>query len=207
MRVAPVALFCLNKPEKLIPLVTDSAIVTHTHKFGIDGAILQALAVHQSLNLDPKDKINPEEFIKELLSKMEQVEPCKDKLGLPQSQQYKIQLNEILRLLANPERAHPDGVIDALGHSVSAQFSVPTAIFCFLRAQSVISEIVTDNPFRRTLQYAISLGGDTDTIASMAGAICGAFYGDSVISENVMKHCEGSDEIVEMADSLLKISY
>lgn len=206
MRVSPVALFCYNKPDKLIKLVTDSAIITHTHKFGIGGAILQALAVHQSLNLDPKDKINPEEFIKELLSKMEEVEPSMDKLGLAQTQQYKIQLNEILRLLANPERAHPDGVIDALGHSVSAQFSVPTAIFCFLRAQSVISDIVTDNPLRRTLQYAISLGGDTDTIASMAGAICGAFYGESVVSENVMKHCEGFEEIIQTADNLLEVS-
>jgi poly(ADP-ribose) glycohydrolase ARH3 len=64
----------------------------------------------------------------------------------------------------------------------------------------------TENPFRRTIQYAISLGGDTDTIANMAGAIAGAYYGYGSISENLQKHCEATRQFIEYADKLHKIA-
>lgn len=61
----------------------------------------------------------------------------------------------------------------------------------------------TDNIFRRVIQYAISLGGDTDTIASMAGALAGAHLGADSINANILKHCEGVDMAVSLADELL----
>jgi len=64
----------------------------------------------------------------------------------------------------------------------------------------------TENPFRRTIQYAISLGGDTDTIASMAGAIAGAYYGYSTVSKNLQKHCEATEQFIAYADKLHKIT-
>lgn len=60
----------------------------------------------------------------------------------------------------------------------------------------------TDNPFRRTIQYAISLGGDTDTIASMAGAIAGAYYGIDSINENLQNLAEGKEIIDSLAIKL-----
>lgn len=62
----------------------------------------------------------------------------------------------------------------------------------------------TNNPFRRAIQYAITLGGDTDTIASMAGAIAGAYYGDTGISTALQKHCEDAGDTMELADELLE---
>lgn len=59
---------------------------------------------------------------------------------------------------------------------------------------------------RRTLEYAITLGGDTDTIASMAGSICGALYGEEVISKNILAHCEGLEDIQTMAGELFEAS-
>lgn len=59
--------------------------------------------------------------------------------------------------------------------------------------------------FRRTIQYAITLGGDTDTIASMAGAIAGAYLGVEAINENMLKHCEFHEEMLEMADDLFAV--
>lgn len=49
----------------------------------------------------------------------------------------------------------------------SCQGSVPQAIVAFLEAES----------FEDALLNAISIGGDSDTIASMAGAMAEAFYG------------------------------
>ncbi len=50
---------------------------------------------------------------------------------------------------------------------VSCQGSVPEAIIAFLE--------LTD--FEDAIRKAVSLGGDSDTIACVAGAIAGAFYG------------------------------
>ena len=94
-------------------------------------------------------------------------------------------------------------VVNMLGHSVNALYSVPTAIYCFLRnVQTADSDV---NPFTQTLEYTISLGGDTDTIGSMACALSGAYYGDSWISEGLAKHCESSEEIILLADQLCEI--
>ncbi|GAB2765781.1 ADP-ribosylglycohydrolase family protein [Salinimicrobium soli] len=51
---------------------------------------------------------------------------------------------------------------------VSCQGSVPEAIICFLDSSS----------YESAIRLAISLGGDSDTIACMAGSIAEAFYND-----------------------------
>jgi len=51
---------------------------------------------------------------------------------------------------------------------VSCQDSVPEAIIAFLES----------NDFENAIRLAISLGGDSDTIAAMAGSIAEAFYGE-----------------------------
>ena len=51
---------------------------------------------------------------------------------------------------------------------VSCQGSVPEAIIAFLESTN----------FEDAIRNAISIGGDSDTIASMAGAMAEAFYGD-----------------------------
>jgi ADP-ribosylglycohydrolase len=57
----------------------------------------------------------------------------------------------------------------------TAPGSVPEAIFVFL----------VSNSYEETIRNAVSIGGDTDTIACMSGGIAEAFYGS--IPENIMK--------------------
>lgn len=52
--------------------------------------------------------------------------------------------------------------------AVSCQGSVPQAIMAFLQSDD----------FESTVRNAISIGGDSDTIACIAGSIAHAFYGD-----------------------------
>lgn len=103
------------------------------------------------------------------------------------------------------KKKHPpsdEEVVNVLGHSVNALYSVPTALYCFLKnSQSQGEKSIT-----HTLEYAISLGGDTDTIASMACALAGSYYSDSCITENMKKHCENSEEIIQLADQLYEIA-
>jgi ADP-ribosylglycohydrolase len=57
--------------------------------------------------------------------------------------------------------------------SLRAIESVPAAIGAF---------VLTDS-FRDGVVLAVNLGGDTDTIGAMAGAIAGAYYGYSQIPQ------------------------
>ena len=52
--------------------------------------------------------------------------------------------------------------------------SVPQALYCFLEA----------NDFEQSLRLALSIGGDTDTNAAIAGSVAGAFYG---IEDNLVE--------------------
>ena len=62
-----------------------------------------------------------------------------------------------------------------------------------------------DEPFERSIIYAVTLGGDTDTIATMAGAIAGAYHGLEAIPKSWIDVCEGIDEAMDSGEELLKI--
>lgn len=200
MRVAPVALFCHNKPlADVLHLAKKSAEITHTHREGVNGTILQALAIHKVILL-AENKLDSQRFLTDLEAEMQEVEEGGEE------NEFSQKLKEIARLL----RIDPsdEQVVNRLGDSYSALKSVPTAIYCFLR--TVNGQNLTDsqkeNPFRHAIEYAITLGGDTDTIASMTGALCGGYYGESSISKNVLAHCEGYDEICELSGKLYEAS-
>ena len=59
-----------------------------------------------------------------------------------------------------------------------------------------------DSPVERAVIYAISLGGDTDTIATMAGAISGAMFGLTAIPQKWQTMCESSEKTIRLAEAL-----
>ncbi|XP_015127905.1 ADP-ribose glycohydrolase ARH3 isoform X2 [Diachasma alloeum] len=212
MRVSPVSLFCHNNYERLVDMARRQAMLTHTHKDGVNGAILQAIAIEKTISLDPNQELDPKKFIDDLIDRMNNIEKDEEEfleMDEAEIKPYKTQLirmkNMIKKSLKNPNRLDVEEVVTNLGTSVRAMHAVPTAIFCFLYAQNPIPGINTDNPFRRAIQYAITLGGDTDTIASMAGAIAGAYYGDERINSNMLKHCECSQDFAKLGDQLFDI--
>lgn len=199
MRIAPLALFCLkSSKEDLIRMAREQAVITHTHELAVNGAILQALAVHQALLLDSSQELNSNAFLYNLEEDMKEVEE--------EDKSYQTQIQEIRKLINSANEPSNELVINALGHNIAALFSVPTAIYCFLRSEKPdkIPDIDTENPFRKCLEYSIGLGGDTDTIASMACSISGAYRGDATISENLLKHCEESEMLTQIAEDLFK---
>jgi len=60
-----------------------------------------------------------------------------------------------------------DGIREGFWFNETCQGTVPPAIQCFLESES----------FEDAVRIAVSLGGDSDTIACITGAIAGAFYG------------------------------
>ena len=170
MRVHPVGLFFDNL-DSVIENAEISAKITHAHADGINGAVLQAAAVHCALN----DLSNEEtlKVVKNLARKFE-------------SDNYDQQLDDVISMLEETEHDFVRGY--QLGNSVSALESVPTALYSYLRARDPVEGLETENRFERTLQLAMTFGGDSDTICSMAGAIAGALYGESEIPGDRFAH-------------------
>ncbi|CAG5116914.1 unnamed protein product [Candidula unifasciata] len=216
MRIAPAALFAFhdNDLAKLKVLVSSITRITHTHHLAINGAILQAFAVDQSLR-QQQQPVDADEFIDSLISKMKPVEeessagktPADNtrekKDGHPTPYCYK--LLKIKELLKNRD-LHVEDVVNELGNDVSAFGSVPAAVFSFLKAATQnIPELNGRNKFEQTVLYAIGLGGDTDTIATMAAAIAGALYGMEQIPKAWQIYCEGVEDAERAAEELFKL--
>ena len=76
-----------------------------------------------------------------------------------------------------------DEIRPTYSFDVTCQGSVPQAIECFLESRD----------FEDAVRSAISLGGDGDTQAAMAGAIAEAYYGiPEEISNKVMNYLDGT---------------
>lgn len=84
-----------------------------------------------------------------------------------------------------------------LGNGIEALESAPTAIASFA---------LTPDSYADTIANVIFLGGDTDTMAAMAGAISGSFLGIDAIPPNLLQRLEtspqGRDFLLRLADQL-----
>lgn len=177
LRVAPIGLLCSSNPAKLREIAYKSSSITHSHELGKEGAALQAYAVALALNAPSDEEIDREAFLLKLQN-------------FAQTQLYKEKIANTKELLGEQDRAR---VVAVLGNGIEALNSVPTAIYCFLKQPK---------SYKDSVIYAISLGGDTDTIASMAGAISGAYLGVEAIPQEWRLKLENKAYIEDLAEKL-----
>lgn len=74
MRIAPVALYFNNDYKTMIHVARNATKITHTNSLGIHGALLQCIAIQQSLHIDPKNSVDPSKFCQELQNKIREIE-------------------------------------------------------------------------------------------------------------------------------------
>ncbi|XP_029427234.1 ADP-ribose glycohydrolase ARH3 [Rhinatrema bivittatum] len=183
-----------------------SAKLTHNCSLGYNGAILQALAVHYAM----QGQLDWGEYLDLLIGHMKEVEGNKKslddarRLDLVQFP-FSYRLQKIKEFLHRDSVAKQD-VIAELGNGIAALQSVPTAIYSFLRCMEPDPDIPAHyNKLQRTIIYCISLGGDTDTIATMAGAIAGAYYGEEQVPLSWKQSCEAFSETEAAAERLYEL--
>jgi hypothetical protein len=86
-----------------------------------------------------------------------------------------------------------------LGKQKTASCGIPMIPKCLLTWLSHL--------YKTTMLAKIyKLGGDTDTIGAMAGAIWGAFNGCDAIDKSTIKCVENSAKIIELSEQLSAIS-
>ena len=175
MRVAPVALYAYPSQHKAAEIAHHTALITHTHPEGIDGAVMQAVAVTALLRQTSTD--DPSEITSVLLSHA----------------RTSVFRNKLMFIDRHIGDRPLDEIADVLGTGIAAHTSVPTALACFLAHPDDFADAVT---------AAISLGGDTDTIAAMTGALAGAYHGYSAIPEP-WRAVEDAGQLIALADSLV----
>jgi poly(ADP-ribose) glycohydrolase ARH3 len=174
MRVAPVGLFFRDSPIRLWEQARLSALPTHIHPLGIEGAQVLALAVGLCSQY--------EDFVRtDFFGQLSQA--CT-------SPEYKVRLQKAAAVQSADDLA-------ALGNRIEALESMPTAIASFA---------LTPTSFADTIGNVILLGGDTDTLAAMAGALAGAYLGTPGIPSRLVELLESSPKgrayLIELADRL-----
>lgn len=103
-------------------------------------------------------------------------------------------------------------------YGIPAVETIPLALFAFMVASDVrcvneLSAKLNSNdpfgefsPIERVLFYAISLGGETNKVASMAAALAGAFYSSKDLPRCMAEMCEGANESVYHAQKLFDLA-
>lgn len=181
MRIAPVGLYYRDSIETLIQISFQSSRITHAHPLGKEGAALQAYAISLVANSNPSAPFDHARFF-QLLA------------GVVNNPVYREKLDKMLLLLEDKDQLR---VVLELGNGIEAHTAVPAAIFSF---------VANPDSFERAVIYAISLGGDTDTIGAMAGAISGAYLGLDSVPGKWLRKLENRVYIEALAEELWKMS-
>jgi poly(ADP-ribose) glycohydrolase ARH3 len=195
MRIAPVGLaFRHASDQSLREAVNIALLCTHVHPDGVDGAFAQAKAVARlAVTDDPNDFDGPK-----LLA------------GLQSTAKGRV-LNEKLTLLGTSltEGWSAEKFLSFIcsPNEYGAQFQIHAAeavccaLWAFLRYFRDPAECIVQ---------AVALGGDTDTVAAMAGALSGALHGTAWIPQLWFDQMEnqpgiGRDYIIETGRQLAKL--
>jgi ADP-ribosylglycohydrolase len=204
MRIAPVGI-AFPAGESLLDHVRSACLVTHNTPVAIAGAAAVAAAVSagiDGLNL-PAALANA--AARDAPSTLGEFTPGTSlALDVPQAApappapqpadiaaRIEWAVAEVPR--RSPERA-ANFIVEHIGTSLATAESVPAA-FAVLSA-------VPDDPWRACL-LAASLGGDSDTIAAMAGAIAGACHGLSAFPDHAIATVDAHGlGLTELADAL-----
>jgi poly(ADP-ribose) glycohydrolase ARH3 len=188
MRVAPVGAFYHHDPSALHGAAVAQAQVTHAHPDGVAGAVVQAhavgIALFAGLHQQP---IRPDYFLRAVAGRI---------LARGMGDEHLL-----FRLQAAAQFAMHgsslDELRDEIGNGVTALEAVPAALALFLAARGEVQE---------TLGMALQLGGDTDTIAAMAGALAGAYWGEDELPASALEalaaETRGVDYVRAVADRL-----
>lgn len=188
MRAAPIGCFYYHDEAALRDAAFLQSRVTHAHPLAQAGSFLQAYAVARLLGRNPEEPFDPLGFLSHLAAVIPE-EAVSFERAFERIEVF---------LRGAPGR---EEVIDRLGHDSRVIRSQPTALYAFLSHHRSFEDAVV---------YAVSLGGDADTLGAMTGALAGAYHGVHAIPRRWWKALEntskGRDYIAGLAERLADLA-
>ena len=167
MRVTPIGIaMSTADPEAFADAVWSSCQVTHATRQGFQSAALVAAAV--SMGIDAARSTTPD--LRSLLWKaVTYVDSLPERGAWTPDPDVVAATRRAMQLVANPASSSLECLVEQVGTSVASAQAIPMAFALLAR-----------DPSPQALLDAANIGGDTDTIGAIAGAILGAALGFEV---------------------------
>ena len=167
MRVTPIGIAMPTAdPQAFADAVWSSCQVTHATRQGFQSAALVAAAV--SMGIDAARSTTPD--LRGLLWKaLSYVDSLPERGAWTPDPDVVAATRRAMQLVANPASSSLECLVEQVGTSVASAQAIPMAFALLAR-----------DPSPQALLDAANLGGDTDTIGAIAGAILGAALGFEV---------------------------
>ena len=164
MRVTPIGIAVSTAdPEVFADAVWSSCQVTHATRQGFQSAALVAAAV--SLALDWPEA-SASDMTTLLWKAVSYVDSLPERGAWTPDPDVVAATRRAMQLVANPASSPLECLVEQIGTSVASAHAIPMAFALLAR-----------DPSPRALLDAANLGGDTDTIGAIAGAILGSVLG------------------------------
>jgi poly(ADP-ribose) glycohydrolase ARH3 len=174
---APVLALCFPEDEiKLTKNTVKCAEITHAHPLAIEGAKLIALITYAALH----------DWSNETILN-----------ALPSwcySDEFQSKVEFCIQSILSPAPVKTKILKNKLGNGIAAPQSCVTAIYFALKYR--------DQNYESMHTRITRLGGDTDTIGAMSGAIWGAFNGYNALDEGKVNTIENSEKILQISKQL-----
>ena len=167
MRVTPIGIaMSTADPEAFADAVWSSCQVTHATRQGFQSAALVAAAV--SMGIDAAHSTTPD--LRSLLWKaVTYVDSLPERGAWTPDPDVVAATRRAMQLVANPASSSLECLVEQVGTSVASAQAIPMAFALLAR-----------DPSPQALLDAANIGGDTDTIGAIAGAILGTALGFEV---------------------------
>jgi len=167
MRVTPIGIaISTEDPQAFADAVWSSCQVTHATRQGFQSAALVAAAVSMGIDT-PRSAASDMTAL--LWKAVSYVDSLPERGAWTPDPDVVAATRRAMQLVANPASSSLECLVEQVGTSVASAQAIPMAFALLAR-----------NPSPQALLDAANLGGDTDTIGAIAGAILGAALGFEV---------------------------
>jgi ADP-ribosyl-[dinitrogen reductase] hydrolase len=202
MRIAPAALWWRDDSRLLTQRVVQLSAVTHSDMRGIMGAIAMATAISQALVIKAPPVLT-QRFAEAVEAAERQAATQLDVpldtrfsrlvTALVEQRRYAYHLTDLLAGIEERARSigEPEDSVDATSGFAACSVLTALAIVDF------------SSSFEAAVTTAVNLGGDTDTIGAMVGALAGARFGLAAVPSQWLDDLRATGSLIERIEKLV----